>query len=144
MIETVFAPWHGAAVGVFIGLSAVLLMASAGRIAGISGIFRGLLTMNFGEEARWRGIFILGLLMGAAWTGLFFTDSRTLDFQGGTGLTVLAGLLVGLGVTWGAGCTSGHGICGIARLSNRSMIATCIFVLVAAVTVFVTRHIVGV
>jgi uncharacterized protein len=142
-METVFAPWSGAIGGVCIGLSAVLLMAGMGRVAGISGIFAGILVPNLNEEARWRWLFVIGLLLGTAWTGLFFTETRNLTFDSGPLRTAIAGLLVGTGVAWGSGCTSGHGICGIARLSTRSVVATVIFMAVAIATVFVSRHMGG-
>ena len=143
MTITEFTPFTGLLGGALIGLSAVLLMASHGRVAGASGIFAGLLTLTFGSEFNWRLIFILGMLIGAAWSGLFFFDVSEISFTGGPLTTIAAGLAVGVGTVLGSGCTSGHGICGLARFSTRSLAATCTFMAVAILTVFVTRHLLG-
>jgi uncharacterized membrane protein YedE/YeeE len=143
MAITEFTPLTGLLGGVLIGLSAVLLMASHGRNAGASGIFAGLLTLKFDEEFNWRLIFIIGMLIGAAWSGLFFFDAATLSFNGGPLTTIAGGLIVGIGTILGSGCTSGHGICGLSRLSTRSLAATCTFMAVAIFTVFATRHVLG-
>ena len=141
---TPFTPLAGLAGGILIGLSAVLLMAAYGRIAGLSGIFGGLLTLRFGGEFSWRAVFIAGLLVGAIAMpvmGLFTPAS--IAFSGGPVLIAAGGLLVGLGTAIGTGCTSGHGICGMSRLAPRSIVATAIFMAVAVATVFVTRHVLG-
>jgi hypothetical protein len=141
---TPFTPLAGLAGGILIGLSAVVLMAAYGRIAGLSGIFGGLFTWRFGEEFTWRAVFIAGLLAGAAAMPLFgFFDSRSIAFSGGSVSIAAGGLLVGAGTALGAGCTSGHGICGISRLSPRSIAATAIFMGLAIATVFTTRHVMG-
>ena len=140
---TEFTPLSGLLGGALIGLSAVLLMGGYGRIAGASGIFAGLLTLNFNAEFSWRFIFIIGMLIGAAWSGLFFLDVSSLSFNGGPLTTIAAGLLVGVGMVLGSGCTSGHGICGLSRFSTRSLAATCTFMAFAILTVFITRHILG-
>lgn len=141
---TDFTPMAGAMGGILIGLSAVLLMAGAGRVAGLSGIFGGLFTMAWNSEKGWRAMFIVGLLAGTAVTAaLGGIDSASITFAGGPALLVAGGLLVGGGTALGSGCTSGHGICGLSRLSLRSLVATLIFMAVAAATVFVTRHVVG-
>ena len=140
---TEFTPLTGLLGGALIGVSAVLLMGSYGRIAGASSIFAGLLTLSFNIEFSWRFIFIIGMLIGAAWSGLFFFDVSSLAFNGGPLTTISAGLLVGVGTVLGSGCTSGHGICGLARFSKRALAATCTFMAVAIVTVFITRHVLG-
>ena len=140
---TEFTPLAGLLGGTLIGLSAILLMGGYGRIAGASRIFAGLLTLNFDAEFSWRFIFIVGMLIGAAWSGLFFLDVSSLAFNGGPLTTISAGLLVGVGTVLGSGCTSGHGICGLSQFSTRSLAATCTFMAVAILTVFVTRHILG-
>ena len=121
--------------------SAVILLLVNGKIAGISGVLNGLIVPKKGETF-WRVIFILGMmaggLMGVVWFGAAIPDlknSNIIQFS-------VAGLFVGLGTYIGNGCTSGHGICGIGRLSKRSMVATGIFMLVAAVTVFVRLHVI--
>ena len=100
---TEFTPLAGLLGGALIGLSAVLLMAGYGRIAGASGIFAGLLTLNFNAEFSWRSIFIVGMLIGAAWAGSFFFDVSSLAFNGGPLTTIIAGLLVGVGTVLGSG-----------------------------------------
>ena len=140
---TEFTPYSGAAGGALIGLAAVILMASAGRIMGATGIFRGLLTMRFDDAFQWRLIFIVGLLLGTAWTGLFTAAAHSISFVSSNLMIVIGGILVGAGTTLGNGCTSGHGICGISRFSVRSIIATCVFMVVAIITVFIVRHVLG-
>jgi uncharacterized protein len=137
---TEFTPLAGAAGGVLIGLSAVFLMGGLGRIAGISGIFRAMFT----DVAGWQAIFLLGLLAGTALTVLAGGfDPGTIAFPGNPVTTIIGGLLVGVGTTLGAGCTSGHGICGLARLSPRSIASTVIFMILAVIVVFVMRHVMG-
>ena len=140
---TEFTPLAGLLGGTLIGLSAVILMGGYGRIAGASGIFASMLTLSFNAEFSWRFIFIVGMLIGAAWSGLFFFDVSSLSFNVGPLTTITAGLLVGVGTVLGSGCTSGHGICGLSQFSKRSLVATCTFMAVAILTVFVTRHILG-
>lgn len=141
---TPFTPLAGLAGGILIGLSAVVLMAAYGRIAGLSGIFGGLFTWRFGEEFSWRAVFIAGLLAGAAAMPLFgFFDSGSIAFSGGPVSIAAGGLLVGFGTALGAGCTSGHGICGMSRLAPRSIASTAIFMGVAVTTVFIVRHVLG-
>lgn len=141
---TEFTPLAGTIGGILVGLSAVLLMLGAGRIAGLSGIFGGLFSVAWDGEWSWRATFIAGLLAGtalaAALSGL---DPATFTFAGGTPLLVAGGLLVGTGTALGSGCTSGHGICGLSRLSARSIAATLIFMAAAAATVYVIRHLMG-
>ncbi|WP_114239568.1 YeeE/YedE family protein [Dyella sp. C9] len=132
-------PWLLAVLGgVLVGLSAVLLMAMLGRIAGISGIASGVLAES---DRAWRIAFVAGLL--AAPLLLFAVRGDS-----GIGTPVVrwpwmavAGLLVGLGTRLGSGCTSGHGVCGIARLSPRSLVATVVFVLFGMCTVYLVRHV---
>ena len=137
---TEFTPLAGAAGGLLIGLSAVLLMASLGRIAGISGIVRALFTAEGWRS--WQVLFVAGLLIGTLATSLLGGfDAASIAFPGNPVTTVIGGLLVGAGTALGAGCTSGHGICGMARLSPRSIAATVTFMGVALVTVFLIRHV---
>lgn len=141
---TDFTPLAGAAGGLLIGLSAVILMGGLGRIAGVSGIFRALITGQTGMALSWQALFLVGLLLGpilAMLLGGF--DPASIDFPGNPLTTVLGGLLVGAGTALGAGCTSGHGICGMARLSARSITATITFMVVAIATVYVMRHVAG-
>jgi uncharacterized membrane protein YedE/YeeE len=127
--------------GCLIGISAVMLMAFTGRIAGISGIVAGLLPPDPAKDRTWRIAFILGLLL--APTLLFLTtgNNRIGAPTVGPVLLIAAGLLVGLGTALSSGCTSGHGICGVSRLSPRSITAVVVFVVAAMVTVFIARHV---
>ena len=140
-METEFTPVSSLFGGMLIGLAAVLMMAGSGRIAGVSGIIAGLLR-DQNDGGIWRIAFVAGLLGGAAiaaLAGLF--DPGAVHFPA-TGLIAgIAGLLVGAGTSIGGGCTSGHGICGLARLSPRSLVATCIFMSVAFAVVLITRHV---
>lgn len=130
----------GLAGGVLIGTASVLLLALTGRIAGISGILGGLVTLAAAGDRAWRLAFLAGLAAGAAaYAALTGRFPMTLQAQG-AGL-VIAGLLVGAGTRLGGGCTSGHGICGLARRSLRSLVATLTFIGAGMLTVFVTRHV---
>ena len=136
-----FTPWASLAGGVLIGLSAVMLAAFNGRIAGISGIVGGLMSRQPGPVA-WRLAFIGGLLL-APWlwrVGLPLPDSTPLKSWG---LLIAAGLLVGVGTRYGSGCTSGHGVCGLSRQSPRSLVATLSFMALGFVTVYMMRHMLG-
>jgi uncharacterized protein len=144
MAITEFTPYAGAVGGALIGLAAIILMATAGRIMGATGIFRGLLTVKFDDAFQWRLIFIVGLLLGTAWASLFTGVAHKISFVSNNYLIVVGGLLVGAGTTLSNGCTSGHGICGISRFSLRSIAATCVFMLFAIITVFVLRHVLGI
>lgn len=135
-----FTPWASLAGGVLIGTAAAMLVLLNGRIAGISGIVGGLLTPRRGEIA-WRLAFVAGLFA-APLVMLLASHSVTPRIDAGFGLLVAAGLLVGVGTSYGSGCTSGHGVCGLSRLSPRSLAATAIFTLAGIATVFVVRHLV--
>lgn len=137
-----FTPWSALAGGALIGLAAVLLLWCNGRIAGISGIAGGLWFAPHGERA-WRWLFLVGLALGAgAWALL--APAAPPPRQGfPLSLLLLAGLLVGYGTSLGGGCTSGHGVCGLARLSPRSLVATAVFMASAAATTYVVRHLLG-
>jgi hypothetical protein len=142
-IETAFTPWASLFGGVLIGLSAVMVMALFGRIAGIAGITQGAMALPGAAKDRdWRWAFLGGLILAPlAVTVLGGTVEQTVpDNLGGM---ALAGLLVGMGTALGSGCTSGHGVCGLARLSGRSLAAVVTFMAAGFVTVFVLRHILG-
>lgn len=143
MVEaTTFTPYISAFGGALIGLSAVLLMWSVGRIAGISGIVAGA-ALEHGEERNWRLLFLLGLFIGAGATAALSGALDDIQPLVSTPVLVAAGVLVGVGTSMGSGCTSGHGVCGISRFSWRSIVATCLFMLSGFVTVFVIRHVLG-
>jgi uncharacterized protein len=139
-MSTDFSPFSGFIGGVLIGLAAVLLLVANGRIAGVSGIVGGLLARVSGDTA-WRVAFVLGLWLGAlvywaAHGALFEVELATAP-----AVMIAGGFLVGYGTRLGSGCTSGHGVCGIARLSPRSVVATLVFMGAAIVTVFLVRHV---
>ncbi len=137
-----FTPWSSLAGGMLIGLAAAMFVLLNGRIAGISGVIGGLLAPRSGDVA-WRLAFVLGLV-GAPAVYLLFTAAPDLVIDAGWGALLLAGLLVGIGTRYGAGCTSGHGVCGISRMSPRSLVATATFMAAGFVTVFVIRHLLGI
>lgn len=134
-----FTPWASLAGGVLVGLATTLLLLANGRVAGVSGILGGLLRPVHGDM-RWRGAFLLGLFVAPlAWLSFGAMPPAQIDHA--PGLLAIAGLLVGAGTRFGNGCTSGHGVCGIARWSPRSRLATLCFMLAGFATVFVTRHV---
>ncbi len=134
-----FTPWTSAAGGILIGLAAAMLVLLNGRIAGISGIVGGLLVPRRGEIG-WRLAFVAGLLLAPLLVSLFgYAVVPRID--AGFGVLVAAGLLVGVGTSYGSGCTSGHGVCGLSRLSPRSLVATAAFMAAGIATVFITRHV---
>jgi len=137
-----FTPVSAAIGGALIGLSAVLLLLSTGRIAGISGIFSGLLNLR-GEDKGWRVAFLAGLILAPVMAGFLGHAMPAPSLPSNWIVIVVAGLLVGFGTRLGGGCTSGHGICGIARLSPRSVAATAVFLATAILTVAIARHVVG-
>ena len=139
-MPTEFTPWTALAGGALIGLAATVLLASLGRIAGISGLFNGALEQR-GDRA-WRIAFLVGLIAAA---GVWFAVAGVAPRTGFALPWLLAGgLLVGFGTRLGSGCTSGHGICGLARLSPRSMVAVALFMGAGFATVYVLRHALGV
>jgi uncharacterized membrane protein YedE/YeeE len=143
MIIENFTPWSAFIGGILIGSAAVLLLGLNGRIAGVSGILGGVVSdpvSGLGESA-WRLAFLLGLILGAQAVALI--QPVALEIAASWPALIVGGLLVGFGTRLGNGCTSGHGVCGIARLSPRSLVATGIFVLTAMITLFVVRHLIG-
>ncbi len=143
-METSFTPWLSLGGGMMIGASAVLLMATNGRIAGISGLTSRVFSRSTDGEARGVSVmFVLGLLLAAP---IWFVVSGGWPQQwvpSNPALMAVAGVLVGFGAVYGNGCTSGHGVCGISRGSARSIVATATFMAAAFVTVLVTRHLIG-
>jgi uncharacterized membrane protein YedE/YeeE len=136
---THFTPWTALAGGLLIGLAASAFVLLNGRIAGISGILGGLLRPAQGDVA-WRLAFLVGLV-GAPLVYALFSALPEARIDAGNGALVVAGLLVGLGTRYGSGCTSGHGVCGLSRLSPRSLVATASFMVAGFVAVFVLRHV---
>ena len=136
-----FTPLSSLAGGLLIGVATALFLLFNGRIAGISGIVGGLLRPIAGD-IRWRTAFVLGLLGAPLVYGLA-APLPSVRVDADMTMLVVAGLLVGVGTRYGSGCTSGHGVCGLSRLSSRSMVATASFMLAGFVTVFVVRHLIG-
>jgi hypothetical protein len=136
-----FTPWASLAGGILIGVATALLLLANGRVAGVSGILGGLLRPAKGDVA-WRVAFIAGLFLAPiVWLTLRAMPPAQIDHS--PALLAAGGLLVGIGTRFGSGCTSGHGVCGIARLSPRSLLATACFVAAGFVTVYVVRHVLG-
>jgi len=133
-----FTPLSSLTGGVLIGVAAALFALCNGRIAGISGIVGGLLRPHRGDMG-WRAAFVIGLIL-APLLYRVFAPLPEIRIEAGTGLIILAGLLVGIGTRYGAGCTSGHGVCGLSRRSPRSIVATLSFMAAGFATVFVMRH----
>ena len=133
-----FTPWSSLAGGALIGLAAAMFVLLNGRVAGISGVVAGLLK-PIGGDVAWRAAFVLGLLAAPLIYGLVAV-APTLQIDAGFGAIAVAGLLVGVGTSYGSGCTSGHGVCGLSQLSPRSLVATGAFMGAGFVTVFVFRH----
>lgn len=138
-----FTPVSALAGGALIGLSVSLLLLFNGRMAGISGIMNGLFIAPKKEEV-WRGLFLIGLILGAFIFQLLTNNSLQLRHGYPILLIILGGFLVGFGTRMGNGCTSGHGICGIATFSIRSITATITFMLSGMITVFILKHLLGV
>ena len=134
-----FTPVSGAIGGAMIGLSAALLLVVTGRIAGISGILGSLLTPKPGDIV-WRVAFVVGLIAGPLAIAVFTGSVPEIQLRAPVWALIIAGFFVGFGVRLGSGCTSGHGVCGLARLSRRSVVATATFFAAALVTVFAIRH----
>lgn len=139
---TEFTPVSSTLGGLLIGLAAALLLLGSGRVAGVSGILGQALWPSAAEERSWRVAFLIGLPLGAALVSLV-SGPLVVDIAAPPLTLVAAGLLVGFGTRLGNGCTSGHGVCGMARGSRRSIAATLTFMAVAALVVFVTRHLIG-
>lgn len=138
-----FTPVSSLIGGMLVGLSAGLLLLFSGRIAGISGIVGGLLAKSPRSEVAWRGLFLAGLLVGGIAMSLANPGWFAMEIDRSVWAIAIAGLLVGFGTRLGNGCTSGHGVCGISRMSPRSIAATVTFMATGAITVFVVNHLLG-
>lgn len=142
-MATEFTPWASLGGGVLIGLATVLLMALHGRILGATGILGGLLRFNDPGDWVQRAALVAGMAAGPLAYLMFWGEMPALDVPISTVELVIGGLIVGIGVSYGGGCTSGHGVCGNARFSRRSAVATVTFMAASFATVFVTRHLLG-
>lgn len=143
MIETTFTPFQSLGGGALIGLAAVLLMGTMGRVMGATGILAGLLQPANMSDWSWRAAVLLGMISGPIAVMAITGQMPAVQVPISTPMLLIGGFIVGIGVTFGAGCTSGHGVCGMARLSPRSIAATLTFMLTTAITVYVIRHVIG-
>ncbi|HCG7478456.1 TPA: YeeE/YedE family protein [Vibrio parahaemolyticus] len=134
-------PWESLFGGILLGISATILLLVNGKIAGISGIMNGIMSPKKGDYS-WRLLFAVGMIAGGLISVLMLGVAVPSTENLSLGMVIAAGLLVGIGTRLGNGCTSGHGICGMGRLSKRSIVATCVFMAVAGLTVFVRLHLV--
>ncbi|MEP3331852.1 YeeE/YedE thiosulfate transporter family protein [Sedimentitalea sp.] len=142
-METDFTPLSSFGGGLAIGLGAVLLMLGLGRILGATGIMSGLVFAESKDEGLWRGAMVVGMILAP---GLIFAVTGTMppiDVPISPTMIAIGGVIVGFGASLGSGCTSGHGVCGLSRLSVRSMVAVPTFMATAAITVFLIRHVFG-
>lgn len=137
-----FTPLASTLGGLLVGLASAMLLVFNGRIAGISGIVGGLLRREPGEMG-WRAMFFGGLLLGGLVYAWLAPEAFAVEIDRSAGALLVAGVLVGVGTQMGGGCTSGHGICGLSRLSARSLVAVLTFMAAAAATVFVVSHFFG-
>lgn len=135
-----FTPWSALLGGIIIGLSAAAFILLNGRIAGISGILGGLLAPKK-RDVLWRIAFLAGMIA-APLTWMMTAELPAIEIKASYPILVVSGLLVGIGTRYGSGCTSGHGVCGLSRLSGRSLVATVTFMAVGFVTVYIVRHLV--
>lgn len=142
-METVFTPFASFGGGLLIGLGAVLLMLGLGRILGATGIMSGLVFPENASEFSWRLALVAGMIVAP---GLIFAVTGTMpaiEVPVSPLMIAVGGVIVGLGASLGSGCTSGHGVCGLSRLSVRSLVAVPTFMATAAITVFIIRHVIG-
>lgn len=137
-----FTPIASLAGGIIIGIASAIMLLYVGRIAGISGIFGGLLNAKKGDTA-WRGMFIAGLLAGGLVLLAVYPDSLRIQVDRSLGAVIVAGLLVGIGSRLGSGCTSGHGICGVGRVAPRSLVSVGVFMATGAATAIIVNHLLG-
>lgn len=134
-------PWESLFGGLLLGISATILLLVNGKIVGISGIMNGIMSPKKGDYS-WRLLFAVGMIAGGLISVLMLGVAVPSTANLSLGMVIAAGLLVGIGTRLGNGCTSGHGICGMGRLSKRSIVATCVFMAVAGLTIFVRLHLV--
>ena len=142
-MENAFTPFASLAGGALIGAAAVLLMFLHGRIAGATGILAGILMPANRADWSWRVIMLLGMVTAPGLILVLTGQMPTIEVPVSTAALLLGGLIVGVGVTLGSGCTSGHGVCGMARLSPRSIAATLTFMATTFMTVYLMRHVLG-
>lgn len=142
-METEFTPIAALIGGSLIGLASALLMGMHGRIFGATGILAGFFNPASSSDWIWRAVLLAGMATGPAAMWLLTGSMPAIDVPVSMPMLIIGGVIVGIGVTFGSGCTSGHGVCGMARLSPRSITATATFMLFTGITVFVIRHVIG-
>lgn len=142
-METTFTPFASLGGGILIGLASVMLMATLGRIMGATGVLAGLMHPADKQDWAWRAALVAGMVSGPAAVMMVTGQMPAVQVPVSTTMLVIGGILVGIGVTYGGGCTSGHGVCGMARLSPRSIVATVTFMIFTTITVYVVRHVLG-
>jgi uncharacterized protein len=141
LFETAFTPWQSLAGGVLIGSAAVLLMLTLGRIMGATGVLAGVLTVTATPDTGWRWALLAGMVSAPMLVFAVTGQMPVVQVPLPLPMLLAGGVLVGIGVTFGSGCTSGHGVCGVARLSRRSIAATLTFMVTTGLTVYVIRHV---
>ncbi len=141
--ETAFTPLQSLGGGALIGAAAVLLMAGLGRIMGATGVLAGVLQRPGSADWSWRAALLLGMVCGPAVFMALTGQMPQITVPVSLPMLIVGGFIVGVGVTFASGCTSGHGVCGMARLSPRSIVATLTFMATTAITVYVIRHAIG-
>ena len=142
-METSFTPLQSLLGGSLIGFSTVLLMLTLGRIMGATGILAGVIMPFASGERMWRGVILLGMVSAPLLYLLMTGSWPTISVPVSMPMIIIGGFLVGIGVTFGSGCTSGHGVCGLARLSRRSIVAVLSFMVTTFATVYIVRHLLG-
>jgi len=142
-METVFTPWASLGGGILIGLAATLLMLTLGRVMGATGVLSGVIAPTSRQDFAWRAALLAGMVSGPLAIFAVSGAMPTVDVPVSLPMLLIGGVVVGLGVTYGSGCTSGHGVCGMARLSLRSVVATVTFMIFTFATVYVVRHVLG-
>jgi uncharacterized protein len=141
LFETAFTPWQSLAGGVLIGSAAVLLMLTLGRIMGATGVLAGVVTVSATPDTGWRWALLAGMVSAPLVVLAATGQMPAVQVPVSLPMLLAGGVLVGIGVTFGSGCTSGHGVCGVARLSRRSIAATLTFMVTTGLTVYVIRHV---
>ena len=142
-METAFTPFASLAGGVLIGLAALMLMLGLGRIFGATGIMSALVFPSGADEFKWRVTLVVGMLMAPTLLYAFAGSFPAVTVPVSPSMIAIGGVIVGIGASLGSGCTSGHGVCGLSRLSVRSFVAVPTFMATAAITVFIIRHVMG-
>ncbi len=140
---TEFTPYASLIGGALIGVASVLLMASHGRIMGATGILTGIIAPSGRQDWLWRVVLVAGMAAGPLLLLGMTGQLPLVQVPVSQTMLIVGGVLVGIGVTFGGGCTSGHGVCGLARMSPRSLVATVTFMVTTAITVYVIRHVLG-